>query len=172
MLFCNIAPEEENWMRILKWAAVALIFCSSTGLAQHGSERRGWAYGFGGLGGSSQATSPHVGGGGEFLIVRGFGVTGEGTYIGSTSRFGHNQLGIVSVNLGYHFGARNTSRKAVPFVTGGLSLGNARAGGGNIGFGLQYWMREQVALRFEFREHIFSSDSPYHYGFHFGLAFR
>ena len=140
--------------------------------ASYGQERKVWGYGFAGAGRNSQGTSLHLGGGGEFLIAGGLGFGAEAAHFGSTSRFGDNSVGMLSANLGYHFGGRNLSRKLAPFVTGGLSLANARSGGGNFGFGIHYWMHERVSLRVEFREHIFSSDSPFLPAFRFGISFR
>ena len=148
---------------------VLLIALTAAGYAQ---ERRVWGYGFAGAGGNSQGTSLHVGGGGEFLIAGGFGFGAEAAHFGSTSRFGDNSVGMLSANVGYHFGGRDLSRKLVPFITGGLSVANARGGGGNFGFGVHYWMHKRVGLRVEFREHIFSSDSPYLHSFRIGISFR
>jgi hypothetical protein len=80
-------------------------------------------------------------------------------------------LGLASVNLSYHF---NNSRKLAPFVTGGGSLAfrGGAAGGGNIGGGVHYWMRDNLGLRLEVRDFIFSSDSPNTVVFRVGLSFR
>ena len=43
--------------------------------------------------------------------------------------------------------------------------------GGNFGGGVQYWMKDHLGLRFEFRDHVFSSDSPHFYQFRVGLSF-
>ena len=96
----------------------------------------------------------------------------EAGHFAATARHVDNSLSLVSANLSYHFGGRRSEKKAVPFVAGGLSIGNGRSGDGNFGGGIQYWLHERVALRLEFREHIFPSDSPFVYGVHFGLAFR
>ena len=39
------------------------------------------------------------------------------------------------------------------------------AGGGNFGGGIQYWPKDRIGLRFEVRDHIFSSDSPHIFTF-------
>ena len=155
-------------MRLMAMSVMLLALTA----AGYGQERRGWGYGFAGAGVSSQGSSLHLGGGGELLIAGGFGFGAEAAHFGSTSLFGDNSVGMVSANLGYHFGGRNLSRKLVPFVTGGLSVANARSGGGNLGFGIHYWMHERVGMRLEFREHIFSSDSPFRPAFRIGISFR
>jgi len=85
---------------------------------------------------------------------------------------GSDGFGLLSANLSYHF---NQSRRLVPFVTGGATLGfrsGATAGGGNFGGGVHYWFSERAALRLEFRDHIISSDTSQIVGFRVGLAFR
>jgi hypothetical protein len=158
-------------MRFVSIPVMLLAFTAAV-YAQGPQERRGWGYGFAGAGMNSQGTSLHVGGGGEFLIAGGFGFGAEAAHFGSTSRFGDNSVGMLSANVCYHFGGRNFSWKLVPFASGGISFANARSGGGNFGFGIQYWMHRRAALRFEFREHIFSSHSPFLPAFHFGISFR
>ncbi len=152
--------------------AVLLMALPAAVFAQNPGERKGWGYGYAGFGGSSAGTAFHVGGGGEILLASGFGLGAEAARFGATSRFANNSVTVISAGLSYHFGARHLSRKLVPFMTGGLSLANSRSGGGNFGGGVQYWVHERVGLRLEFREHIFSSDSPFISAIHVGLAFR
>lgn len=142
-------------------------------LAQSGDDRKGWGYvtaGGGGRTGFSDSALFHVGGGGEVTFFRGLGVGGEVGYYAETGEFGEG-FGIADVNLLYAF---NKSGKVSPFVTGGGSVAfkNFAAGGGNIGGGVQYWLNDRAALRFEFRDHIFSSDSPHAYVFRVGISFR
>jgi hypothetical protein len=154
--------------------AVALLFMAQ-GLAfgQTSNERKGWGYVFGGAGARDGGNSDAVvnfGGGGERLVAKGFGVGGELGYL-TTTRSVSNGFGLGSVNLSYHF---NNSGKVAPFVTGGGSIGfrGGAIGGGNIGGGVHYWMKENVGLRFEVRDFIFSSDSPNTVVFRVGLSFR
>jgi hypothetical protein len=159
-------------LRWLVLSAVILMLWSSSTVGQTSGTRRGWAYGYGGFGGTSSARSFHIGGGGEMMVAAGFGVGLDAGHFSSTAQHVDNSLNIVSADASYHFGARNSARKLIPFATGGVSLGNGRSGGANFGGGIQYWLRERLALRLEFREHLFSSDTPVIYGIHFGLAFR
>ena len=155
-------------------ALFALALVPASAFAQKGDMPKGWGYGFGAIGASSGDfghTTVHVGGGGEGLFYKGFGAGAEIGYLTQTRDAG-NGFGVASVNVVYHF--VQPGRKLVPFVTGGATLAfrGGAAGGGNFGGGVQYWMKDRVALRFEFRDHIISSDSPHFYGFRVGLAFR
>jgi hypothetical protein len=138
-----------------------------------GGERRGWGYGFvapgAAVNGDASATL-HVGAGGEGLLSGGLGLGGEVGYL-TRLRDNAGGFGLASANVSYHF---NRDRRLVPFVTGGVSLAfrGGAAGGGNFGGGVQYWFAERAALRLEFRNHIFSSDTPYYPGFRVGVAFR
>ena len=155
-------------------ALFSLALIPASALAQKGEMPRGWGYGFGAIGATSGDfghTTVHVGGGGERLFFKGLGAGGEIGYLTTYSSPGDG-IGVASANVAYHFA--KPGQKLVPFVTGGVSLffRTGAAGGGNIGGGVQYWMKERVALRLEFRDHIVSSDSPHFYGFRVGLAFR
>jgi hypothetical protein len=150
-----------------------LVLVPAAALGQAASEPRGWGYGFGAVGGASGGSDAtlHVGGGGEGLVYKGLGLGAEIGYLSPFQGLGDG-IGILSTNVGYHFVKPN--RKLAPFVTGGFSLAfrNGASGGGNFGGGIQYWMRPHLGLRFEFRDHVFSSDSPHLYGFRVGLSFR
>ena len=146
----------------------------ATAFGQSQSERRGWGYAFAGVGGTTGTDSGAlftVGGGGERLLYRGFGIGGEIGYVSASNSIGDG-IGVGSVDLAYHF---NRSGKVAPFVTGGASAAfrsDVAAGGGNFGGGIQYWPKEHVGLRFEVRDHIFSSDSPHLFTFRVGVTFR
>jgi hypothetical protein len=154
-------------MKKLMFTLILIVVLPAAAFAQ-----RGWGYVFGGVGGRSEtnAVSLHVGGGGEGLLYKGFGVGGEIGYFAPFERAGDG-FGLGSVNVGYHF---NPSQKVVPFVSGGYSVAfrNGSSSGGNVGGGVHFWMKDKVGLRFEFRDHIFSSDSPHFYSFRVGLNFR
>jgi hypothetical protein len=155
-------------------AVAALItFTASSAPAQSLAEPNAWVYAFGGVGGVSDGDSAflHAGGGGEALLIGGFGIGGELGYFAPFSEPGDG-VGLLSVDPAYHFGRSN---KLVPFIAGGYSLafrGGVTSSGGNFGGGVQYWLGERAALRVEFRDHIFSSDNAHLFSFRFGLAFR
>jgi hypothetical protein len=157
-------------------ACVLLLLCTGLTNAQSTDSRKGWGYVFFGAGvAADDGAFPlfHVGGGGEGLINGGFGAGAEVGYIAPLEE-SSNGFGIFSANASYHFGGKDPSNKFVPFVTGGYSLGfrSGTAHGGNFGGGVQYWIRERVGLRFEVRDHIFSSDSPHLLSFRFGVTLR
>lgn len=161
-------------MRRIVAIMMFLIAAHTVAFAQSSGERRGWGYAVGGVGGTSGDGSVamfQIAGGGEGLVYKGLGLGAEVGYL-APFRAAGDGFGIVSPNLSYHFS--NGSSKLVPFVTGGYSLAfrGDTSSGGNIGGSIQYWMKEHVGLRFEFRDHIFSSDSPHFYQFRVGLSFR
>ena len=158
-------------MRRIILGFMFLILIQGAALAQG----RGWGYAVGGVGGIAGNGAPStatfsVAGGGEGLIYKGFGFGAEVGYL-APFEAGGDGFGIFSVNPAYHFSSKS---KVVPFITGGYSLAfrSGHSSGGNFGGGVQYWMKDHLGLRFEFRDHIFSSDSPHFYGFRVGIAFR
>lgn len=167
--------EEFGTMRRLVMVVSFLVLGQAAAFGQTASDARGWGYGFGGVGGASggSAATLHVGGGGEGLVYKGLGMGAEVGYLSAFENLGDG-LGILSTNISYHFVKPASNQKLVPFVTGGFSLAfrNGTSGGGNFGGGVQYWVRPHLGLRFEFRDHVFSSDTPHLYGFRVGLSFR
>jgi hypothetical protein len=152
-------------------AIVFIVLAQGLAFGQRPSERKAWVYGFGGVGGGSDFNSDaliNVGGGGEGYFGNGAGIGAELGYIASTRNPG-NGVGLVSVNGSYHF---NRSGKAVPFLTGGGSMAFVGAGGGNFGGGVNYWMTDRFGLRFEVRDHVFSSDRAHTVVFRVGLSFH
>ena len=156
---------------------VLILLMSSVPAAAFGQsqgERRGWGYAVAGLVGTAVSNAgPRftVGGGGEVLFYRGLGIGGDLSYVTAPDRVS-NGIGIGSVDLAYHF---NRAGKLAPFVTGGASAafnGGGSAGSGNFGGGIQYWPKDHVGVRFEVRDHIFSSDSPHFYAIRVGVTFR
>jgi len=161
-------------MRKILVAIVLVISVQVVVCAQTSGERKGWGYVVGGVGGASGSGSTaffQVAGGGEGLVYKGLGLGAEIGYL-APFRDGGDGLGIASPDISYHFSRES---KLVPFVTGGYSLAfrsGVNSSGGNFGGGVQYWMKDRVALRVEFRDHVFSSDSPHLFQFRVGLAFR
>ncbi|MGA9773379.1 MAG: hypothetical protein WBV94_30390 [Blastocatellia bacterium] len=158
-------------MKRIMVAIVFIILAQGLAFGQRSSERKAWVYGFGGVGGGSdfdQNAVINAGGGVEGHFGNGAGIGAELGYIASTRSTGSG-FGLVSVNGSYHF---NRSGKAVPFLTGGGSVAFAGAGGGNFGGGLNYWMTNRFGLRFEVRDHVFSSDRAHTVVFRVGLSFH
>jgi hypothetical protein len=158
-------------MRKLFIIILLMTSIPAAAFGQSRGERRGWGYGFVGIGSTNSELLATAGGGGERLLYRGLGIGGEIGYLSTTNSIGDG-LGIGSANLAYHF---NHSGKIAPFVTGGISAAfrsGVAAGGANFGGGIQYWPKDHVGLRFEVRDHVFSSDSPHLFTFRVGVTFR
>lgn len=143
--------------------------------AQTTSEHRGQGYAFVATGGYSDSTATlHFGVGGEGLVYKGLGVGGEIGYLAAARQL-DSGFGVLSPNISYHFLNASKSGKVVPFVTGGYSLffRSGVAHGVNFGGGINYWFKERVGLRLEFRDHIPAhGDLGHFYGVRIGLAFR
>jgi len=160
-------------MRKILVAIVFIVLAQGLALGQSSDRRKAWVYGFGGVGGGTGGNSDaliNVGGGGEGYFGNGAGIGAEIGYLTSTRNTGSG-IALASVNGSYHF---NRSGKAVPFLTGGASIAGAgfASGGGNFGGGVNYWMTNRLGLRFEVRDHIFSSDRPHTVIFRVGLSFH
>ena len=163
----------ETMMRKMLLAAILLTVVQGVAMAQSSGEKKGWGYVFAGAGASAGDFSTNyfqVGGGGEGLLNNGFGMGAEIGYL-APFRSGGNGIALFSSGPSYHF---NRSSKLVPFVTGGYSAAfrNGASHGGHFGGGVHYWMKDHVGLRFEVRDHVFSSDSPHLFQFRVGLSFR
>src|SRR4030095_1807883 len=165
--------NQGEFMRKIFGVVIFLMLIQSTGLAQSSNERRGWGYAFGGAGSSAGDFSRgyfQFGAGGEALVSKGTGVGAEIGYL-APFQSGGSGIGLFSGNTSYHF---SRSSRLVPFVTGGYSAAfrSGASNGGNFGGGVHYWMTDHLGLRLEFRDHIFSSDSPHLFQFRVGLSFK
>src|SRR5215210_5711189 len=174
-------------MRQLIFALFLLTAMSSALLAQTptppaksttttNDDRRAQGYVFAGPGASSRSseTMLNFGGGGEGFIKGGLSAGAEIGGIGPADRLDRG-LGLFSTNVGYHFLKASQSGKVVPFVSGGYTLffrGGAD-NGVNFGGGVNYWFKDRLGLRFEFRDHVFVPYPDTHLlGFRVGLMFR
>jgi hypothetical protein len=84
-------------------------------------------------------------------------------------------LGVFSLNGGYHFRGASRSGKTVPFLTVGYAgfFRRGYANGLNYGGGVNYWFKERVGLRLEFRDHVFIESGSTHFlNARIGLVFR
>jgi hypothetical protein len=114
-----------------------------------------------------------VGGGGQVGVGR-FTLGADITALIATGNVQRNGA-IVSVGPGFHFFGK-TERKLDPFVTGGLSGLVSRGAGvmAHYGGGVNYWFHPRVALRLEFRDHVWLTEGEQvHFtGGRIGLSFR
>jgi opacity protein-like surface antigen len=162
-------------MKKLILIATFLISLQGIAFAQDKSESRGHGYLFAATGfvGPNGPAILHFGGGGEALVYKGVGVGAELGYIASPQNFGEFGLGALSVNGSYHF---QPKQKLDPFVTGGYTL-FIREGAANlfnVGGGVNYWIKDGMALRLEFRDHVSPGygTAAHFLNFRIGLTFR
>ncbi len=147
-------------------------------LAQGRGNYRAQGYFFVAPGGATAAGSTagtlSLGGGGEWFVYKGLGLGGELAYLAPTSSF-RDGFGALSVNGSYHFENEAQSRKLVPFITAGYTLG-VRSGTvnlANFGGGVNYWLRERWGLRFEGRDLVNTTGPTTHFWqLRFAVAFR
>lgn len=142
--------------------------------AQAQTERRGYGYVYAGALGGDNGAGFTAGGGGDGLVYQGVSVGGDFTLLSPGSRWGRS-FGAAALNGGYHFIKASADGKLVPFVTGGpmFFFGDGIGYGFNAGGGVNYWFKERLGARFEFRTHVpVNTDLQAFYGFRAGLTFR
>ena len=116
----------------------------------------------------------HIGVGGEGLVYKGLGVGGEIGYIGASRELSRG-IGVLSPNVSYNFTKASKSGKFAPFVTGGYTLlvGSDALHAVNAGGGVNWWFKDHLGLRLEFRDHVaLQFGSAHIFGVRIGLAFR
>jgi hypothetical protein len=163
-------------MRRLIWGLLLLALVSIPGIAQTSDEHKGQGYVFFAPGTTSPEAigTMHFGGGGEALVYKGLGLGGEVGYLVPWRSMGDG-MGTFSPDVSYHIRPRSGEQKLVPFVTGGYTLffRSGTANGFNFGGGANYWFREHLGLRLEFRDNVWTTYATVHWlGFRVGLAFR
>lgn len=122
-------------------------------------------------------TFVYVGGGGEARLTNKFGLGGELGVLKPVTNPYARTTGLASVTPAYHFIARGSTRKVDPFVDGGFSVlfGSGTGAAFHYGGGLNYWVRQRLGLRFEFRHHLWTPEGGEAInlvGFRVGLTFR
>jgi hypothetical protein len=173
-----IESMKEEVMRklsihILTGLAFTMLLTTSL-LAQSQPERRGYGYVYAGAIGGNDDVGFTVGGGGDGLVYKGVSIGGDIAMLSPGSRW-NRSFGAASVNAGYHFNNASSDGKWVPFVTAGPTafFGDGVGIGFNVGGGVNYWFKERLGTRFEFRTHVpGNSDLQGMYGFRVGLTFR
>jgi len=154
---------------------ILLVVLLPFAAAAQSKERRGQGYFFvaptttteGGFG-------LHIGGGGEGLVYKGLGVGGEIGYLGAAQELSQG-IGVLSPNVSYNFTKASESGKFAPFVTGGYSMlfGSDALHALNVGGGVNWWFKDRLGLRLEFRDHVaLQFGSTHILGVRIGLAFR
>src|SRR5438067_1141473 len=157
----------------LIFGLVSLASAPALGFAYQEHSAQGYAYFSPGASSPGNTGTMQVGGGGEGLVYKGFGLGGELGYVAPWSSFSRG-LGVLSADGLYDF---NRSEKLVPFVRSGYTLffRSGAVNGINFGGGVNYWFRERVGLRLEVRDQVaieLDGPSSHFYGFRIGLSFR
>jgi len=160
-------------MKILVCVVAFLSF--SVSLAAQGTNRssgQGYVFFAPGVGdiGPGNETTLQLGVGGEGFIYRGLGLGVEIGPVGLwPGRYEYSPTGLGSANLSYHF---LRDRNVEPFVTAGYSMffRHGISQGSNFGEGVNVWLNENMAMRFEVRHH--ESRLRYNTGFRIGVTFR
>lgn len=171
-------------MKRILWALLLVLLLPALAAAQTSERPQGQAYVYfapgvegGGEGlrdGTMRIGTAQIGGGGEFLIVKGLGLGLDLGYLASWENFSAG-LAVISPNVSYHFLPRQGKGKVVPFVTAGYThfFQAGGQGGANVGAGMHYWFRDHVGLRFEVRDSMMLGGVTVHEaGFRIGLALR
>ncbi len=131
------------------------------------------SFGYGFIGGTFAGSRGGVGGafrygiGGEGQIAPHFNLGGE---IGGLSKNGTGVVG--SGNVSFHVPFQST---VDPFVTGGVSIARKAGETGlyvNLGGGVNYWLRDRLGVRAEFRGYPGGYDLNSFAEFRIGIVFR
>ncbi len=170
-------------MKKLMATAALLLVVPMFASAQNTEHKyHGEGYVFIGLGsGTDNPAFEHVGGGGEVLLLKGLGVSGE---LGAMGRPGEG-VGVFSIDPSYHFLHAFSNSKIVPFVEGGYTRTFGNSGFTltdnlfNFGGGIHYWVFNRVGMRLEFRDYVAHVSLPLgggrtdqYWGLRIGLAIR
>ena len=154
---------------LLQTMLLAFVLLPGVGWGQDAQnvERKGAGYVFvapGAWVGDGSAAVLGFGVGGERLLKAGFGISAD---VGYYTRGGFETgLGLFSPGVLYQF---QRTTKVVPFVNGGYSLACCSVlNMVYFGAGVNYWPKNHLGLRFEFRDQL----SPSLLQFRIGLLFR
>jgi len=163
-------------MKRLISTLVVLVFLPALGFAQASdySKGHGYAYFAPGASSPSSVAYAHLGAGGEGFFTRNLGAGVELGYL-TPMRSWSDGIGTLSPNIVARFRAKDKNHKLEPFVTGGYTLffRSATASGVNFGGGVNYWFNDNVGLRLEFRDNVWTLNAPIHYvDFRVGVTFR
>jgi len=118
-------------------------------------------------------TFAHVGIGGEAAIGKHASAGAEaGLMVPATNVYAKNTA-TGTVGASYH--PRGSATKVAPFISAGGGLLAANGVGGIVYFGggVNYWLRDHLGLRAEYRHYYYPLESGIHFaGFRLGVTFR
>ncbi|MBL8233778.1 MAG: hypothetical protein JNL98_35095 [Bryobacterales bacterium] len=160
--------------RFLTTRIAGALILAIAATAAHGQVPRSHGYVVQGFGQVDSNAFGHTAFGGEGAVWKGVSVGGE---IGAAYGLGGKYpptIGFANLSAGYHFTAGRKDTKFDPFVMTGptLAFRNGTGGGWHLGAGLNYWFKERVGLRAEFRTNAITSDLYHWPQFRVGITFR
>ncbi|MBI3934414.1 MAG: hypothetical protein HY316_06950 [Acidobacteria bacterium] len=171
-------------MRRLIVIGLSLIGFSTYAAAQETALPRGMGYFFVAPGfvatSGEQTGTLQIGGGGECRIFKGLAVGAElgglGP-LGTATWASTSGMGVFSLNGYYHFANATPGGKMIPFITAGYTgVGSTEWAERwfNVGGGADYWVKNRVGLRVEFRDQVDANHSePIHFaGVRVGLVWH
>ena len=164
----NIIRNSTIWLFLLLTLAPSVMAQTP----QPPKEHKGYGYGYAGAFGNEGASGFTAGVGGDGLVYKGVSVGGDFTVLSPSLKWGRS-FGVLAANGGYHFITSNG--KVVPFVTGGpmAFFGDGVGVGFHVGGGVNYWFKERLGARFEYRMHRpLNTDLQAFHGFRVGITFR
>ena len=167
--------KRKSLLRLLAYSLLIFLFATSSAEAQSTREANSQGYLFVAPGGVRSGDGTlHLGGGAEGILTNSGSVGAELGYLTPLESL-KDGLGVFSLNGGYHFKSASRSGKAVPFLTAGYAgfFRRGYANGFNYGGGVNYWFKERVGLRFEFRDHVLLESGSTHFlNARIGFVFR
>ena len=117
----------------------------------------------------------HAAGGGEARLGQNVGIGADVGFAAPWEELS-DSIGMLSVNPTFYMKGISRTRRTQPFVTGGYTMffRDATLHGVNFGAGVDRWMTDRVAMRFEFRDHVMTEDgeSLHFWGPRIGVVWR
>ena len=105
----------------------------------------------------------YAGGGGEARFTDRFGLGGDVGVLNPVTNPFAITAGLAAVTPAYHFMSKDSNLKIDPFLNGGVSVlftsGSVSLPPVHYGGGLNYRVRRNLGVRFEFRHHLWNPES-------------
>lgn len=107
----------------------------------------------------------YIGGGVEFRPGDRLGLGGDAGVLTPLNNQFAITAGLAAFAPSFHFISRNSNSRVDPFVSGGIAelfnSGSVSVPAIHFGGGVNYTVRPRLALRFEFRHHVWTPQSGY-----------
>ena len=155
----NSTLQEESMLRLIL-IAISLLMFAAAGKGQDFEMPRRIGYVFVAPGRDSSGwkkTTVHTGAGGHLLVSKGLGLNFETGFLFHPANM-EARTTLTSFGASYHLFNQRSPRKIVPFVAAGYSYAANNTMPNmhmvNFGGGVDYWLREELGLRLEVRDHF------------------